>query len=242
VIAGSQGRRGQGLRGAQGRAPSARCRWRCRRRSTRADEAGGRAPARALAGRGDRAPRIPVVNNIDVACETEPDAIRDALYRQAFGPVRWVEVVQALRRAASRTSSNAARARCWPAWSSASMPTGCRPPCSTRPRWPRPGGCWHERHTPGGARHRRLARHRPRHRAPRWPAQGFKVIGTATTEAGAAAITEALAATRAAGHVPERERRRGARRRHRRHRQGRTAACTCWSTTPASRATRWPCA
>ena len=42
-------------------------------------------------------PRIPVVNNIDVAVQTDPDAIRDALYRQAFGPVRWVEVVQALR-------------------------------------------------------------------------------------------------------------------------------------------------
>jgi len=43
------------------------------------------------------APRIPVVNNIDVMVQTEADAIRDALYRQAFGPVRWVEVVQALR-------------------------------------------------------------------------------------------------------------------------------------------------
>jgi len=43
-------------------------------------------------------PRIAVVNNIDVAVETDPDRIRDALYRQAFGPVRWVEVVQALRR------------------------------------------------------------------------------------------------------------------------------------------------
>jgi [acyl-carrier-protein] S-malonyltransferase len=43
------------------------------------------------------APRIPVVNNIDVAVQSEPDAIREALYRQAFGPVRWVEVVQALR-------------------------------------------------------------------------------------------------------------------------------------------------
>ncbi|HET9977172.1 MAG TPA: ACP S-malonyltransferase [Burkholderiaceae bacterium] len=43
------------------------------------------------------APRIPVVNNIDVAVQTDPAAIRDALYRQAFGPVRWVEVVQALR-------------------------------------------------------------------------------------------------------------------------------------------------
>ncbi len=44
-----------------------------------------------------RSPRIPVVNNIDVAVQTEPDAIRDALYRQAFGPVRWVEVTQALK-------------------------------------------------------------------------------------------------------------------------------------------------
>jgi [acyl-carrier-protein] S-malonyltransferase len=42
-------------------------------------------------------PRIPVINNIDVAEQTDPDAIRDALVRQAFGPVRWVEVTQALR-------------------------------------------------------------------------------------------------------------------------------------------------
>jgi [acyl-carrier-protein] S-malonyltransferase len=42
-------------------------------------------------------PRIPVVNNIDVKAENDPAAIRDALYRQAFGPVRWVEVVQAIR-------------------------------------------------------------------------------------------------------------------------------------------------
>jgi [acyl-carrier-protein] S-malonyltransferase len=43
------------------------------------------------------APSIPVVNNIDVAAPTDAAAIRDALVRQAFGPVRWVEVVQALR-------------------------------------------------------------------------------------------------------------------------------------------------
>jgi [acyl-carrier-protein] S-malonyltransferase len=43
------------------------------------------------------APRIPVVNNIDVAVQSDPAAIRDALYRQAFGPVRWVETVQAIR-------------------------------------------------------------------------------------------------------------------------------------------------
>ena len=43
------------------------------------------------------APRIPVVNNIDVRVATDPASIRDALYRQAFGPVRWVETVQAIR-------------------------------------------------------------------------------------------------------------------------------------------------
>lgn len=42
-------------------------------------------------------PSIAVINNIDVAEATSPDAIRDALYRQAFGPVRWVETVQALK-------------------------------------------------------------------------------------------------------------------------------------------------
>jgi [acyl-carrier-protein] S-malonyltransferase len=41
-------------------------------------------------------PQIPVLNNIDVAVETDPARIRDALVRQAAGPVRWVEGVQAL--------------------------------------------------------------------------------------------------------------------------------------------------
>ncbi|SDD19621.1 [acyl-carrier-protein] S-malonyltransferase [Variovorax sp. CF079] len=43
------------------------------------------------------APQIPVLNNIDVAVETDPARIRDALVRQAAGPVRWVESVQALQ-------------------------------------------------------------------------------------------------------------------------------------------------
>jgi [acyl-carrier-protein] S-malonyltransferase len=43
------------------------------------------------------APRLPVVNNIDVAAPGDPAAIRDALYRQAFGAVRWVEVIASLR-------------------------------------------------------------------------------------------------------------------------------------------------
>ena len=40
---------------------------------------------------------IPVINNIDVMAETDAQRIRDALYRQAFGPVRWVECVQAIK-------------------------------------------------------------------------------------------------------------------------------------------------
>ena len=43
------------------------------------------------------APKIPVINNVDVKVETEPQSLRDALYRQAFAPVRWVETVQAIR-------------------------------------------------------------------------------------------------------------------------------------------------
>jgi [acyl-carrier-protein] S-malonyltransferase len=51
----------------------------------------------ALAGIQVATPRIPVVNNVDVEVETDPSRIVDALVRQAYGPVRWVEVVQKLR-------------------------------------------------------------------------------------------------------------------------------------------------
>lgn len=39
-------------------------------------------------------PKIPVVNNVDVVIETEPARIKDALVRQAFSPVRWVETIR----------------------------------------------------------------------------------------------------------------------------------------------------
>ena len=42
-------------------------------------------------------PMIPVINNVDVTIETSPECIRSALYRQAFGAVRWVECVQAIK-------------------------------------------------------------------------------------------------------------------------------------------------
>ncbi|HTH72828.1 MAG TPA: ACP S-malonyltransferase [Trinickia sp.] len=52
-----------------------------------------------LAGVELNVPRIPVVNNVDVATVMEPAGIKDALVRQAAGPVRWVECVQAIARA-----------------------------------------------------------------------------------------------------------------------------------------------
>jgi [acyl-carrier-protein] S-malonyltransferase len=42
-----------------------------------------------------QAPTIPVFNNVDVKAEIEPDNIRDALMRQLFSPVRWVDTINA---------------------------------------------------------------------------------------------------------------------------------------------------
>lgn len=43
-----------------------------------------------------RSPRYTLVNNVDVATPDDPAAIRDALVRQSYSPVRWVEVVRKL--------------------------------------------------------------------------------------------------------------------------------------------------
>jgi [acyl-carrier-protein] S-malonyltransferase len=42
-------------------------------------------------------PQISVLNNIDVQVETDAARIRDALVRQAYGPVRWVECVRHIK-------------------------------------------------------------------------------------------------------------------------------------------------
>ena len=39
-------------------------------------------------------PAIPVINNVDVVIENDPARIKDALSRQAYNPVRWVETIQ----------------------------------------------------------------------------------------------------------------------------------------------------
>jgi [acyl-carrier-protein] S-malonyltransferase len=41
-----------------------------------------------------KAPKIDLINNVDVAILSDPAAIKDALARQAAGPVRWVETMQ----------------------------------------------------------------------------------------------------------------------------------------------------
>jgi [acyl-carrier-protein] S-malonyltransferase len=41
------------------------------------------------------APRIPVINNVDVKGYSDPAQIKDALVRQAYNPVRWVETIRA---------------------------------------------------------------------------------------------------------------------------------------------------
>ncbi len=53
--------------------------------------------AEALAAVEVQPPRVPVLNNVDVARQDEPDAIRDALVRQAWHPVRWVETIEAMK-------------------------------------------------------------------------------------------------------------------------------------------------
>lgn len=39
-------------------------------------------------------PKISVINNVDVKIESIPDSIRDALVRQLYSPVRWVEIIE----------------------------------------------------------------------------------------------------------------------------------------------------
>lgn len=45
-----------------------------------------------------RTPQVSLINNVDVACPEQPSAIKDALVRQAWHAVRWVEIIQAMKR------------------------------------------------------------------------------------------------------------------------------------------------
>ncbi|MDD3757242.1 MAG: ACP S-malonyltransferase [Advenella sp.] len=52
---------------------------------------------KALSGIEIAMPSVDVINNVDVAVAATPDAIRDALVRQAWHPVRWVETIRAMK-------------------------------------------------------------------------------------------------------------------------------------------------
>ncbi len=49
--------------------------------------------AKALTAIEFKTPNIPVINNVDVSAETDPEKIKDALVRQLHSPVRWTEGV-----------------------------------------------------------------------------------------------------------------------------------------------------
>ncbi len=51
----------------------------------------------ALGGVEVSSPSVPVINNVDVAVVSDPAGIRDALVRQAWHPVRWVETIQTMK-------------------------------------------------------------------------------------------------------------------------------------------------
>jgi [acyl-carrier-protein] S-malonyltransferase len=51
----------------------------------------------ALAAISVSAPKIPVINNVDVASPVDPQSIRDALARQAWHPVRWAETIETMK-------------------------------------------------------------------------------------------------------------------------------------------------
>src|SRR6185436_7324652 len=40
--------------------------------------------------------KIPLINNVDVRIETDPNSIKESLVRQAASPVRWAEIIRAM--------------------------------------------------------------------------------------------------------------------------------------------------
>ena len=213
-----------------------------------ADEAGGRAAARAAGDACDR-------------CAVHPgDRQRRRAQRDRAGGDPRRALSPGLRAGAlgrddpgdprprrRPRSSNADRARCSPAWSSGSTPARSRPRSSTRRRWRRRGRCSDERRQPARGRQVALV------------TGASRGIGRAIArDAGAEGLSgrrhrdhrgRRRGHRRGAGrlpglprHRPRRHRRRRRRRGGRRAGEGGAAACTCWSTTPASPATCCRCA
>jgi [acyl-carrier-protein] S-malonyltransferase len=51
-----------------------------------------------------RMPTIPVINNVDVAAVSDPRSVKEALVRQLYNPVRWVETMKKISRAGAYAS------------------------------------------------------------------------------------------------------------------------------------------
>jgi [acyl-carrier-protein] S-malonyltransferase len=51
-----------------------------------------------------QSPKIPVVNNVDVQINTDPTTIKDALVRQLYCPVRWIETIEFMSKAQNITT------------------------------------------------------------------------------------------------------------------------------------------
>ena len=49
-------------------------------------------------------PTIPVINNVDVAAVSDPRSVKEALVRQLYNPVRWVETMKKISRAGAYAS------------------------------------------------------------------------------------------------------------------------------------------
>ena len=75
----------------------------------------------ALDGLSLNAPRIPVVNNVDVVATDDTAAIKDALVRQLYSPVRWTETVEALAAKAHWRILKLARVKFLAGWQNESI-------------------------------------------------------------------------------------------------------------------------
>lgn len=53
--------------------------------------------AERLQGVAVKAPSVPVLHNVSVTAENDPDAIRQRLVEQLYSPVRWVETIEAMK-------------------------------------------------------------------------------------------------------------------------------------------------
>ena len=181
--------------------------------------------------------------------ETDPDRIRDALYEQAFGPVRWVECVQAIKARGvathrrMRPGQGAGRhvpSASTPSWRRASLYDP-----ATLAEAQRAAGMTHHEHSHSKARSRwspALRAASARRSRSNWRSAASRSSAPAPPTRARPRSPRRSAPMRGRGRRARRQRRRRRSKRWSTPSSRSTAACTCWSTTPASPATCSPCA